>query len=71
MPIVLWLGPMADLPTVVEINEQNAVNAYGNLQLLTPHVFWFIGDKEVDLDGEFTAAELRLIANYMDATDAE
>lgn len=48
------------------VNAQNAVNFVGDLHLSTPYVAWFQGEPKIDLDGEFTAAELRAIADYMD-----
>lgn len=55
---------MSDL---VVVNDQIAINACGDLHLSTPYLTWFTGDEKADLDGEFSAAELRAIAAYMEA----
>jgi len=38
----------------------------GGLYCLGWYVGWSVGDKEVTLDAEFTADQLRWIADYMD-----
>lgn len=50
------------------VNYQNAVNFVGDLHLSTPYIAWFQGEPKIDLDGEFTAAELRAVADYMEAS---
>jgi hypothetical protein len=53
----------------VIVNDQEAIRFSGDLQLLTPFVAWTMGEPRVDMDGEFTPAELRAIAAYMENPD--
>lgn len=58
------------LPTegVDEIGEWR--NSEGGLDCSSPYVAFAVGDKDVTLEGEFTSAEIRAIADHMDKAAA-
>ena len=47
---------------------KNAIRQDGGIDLISPSIFWLPG-REATLDGHFSAADLRAIANHMDANE--
>jgi hypothetical protein len=48
------------------LEKDKAVQDNGSLYWLSPYISWEPGDFTAELDGEFTAADLRAIADHMD-----
>lgn len=63
-------GTMPDQRPSVLIDGENAVQSDGALRFGSPWIDWRPGDERSTLDGDFTAAELRAIADHMDAGQA-
>jgi hypothetical protein len=55
-----------------EVNEsdilKDAIRPDGGIDVTSPSIFWLPG-RAAALDGQFSAADLRAIANHMDANE--
>ena len=54
------------MAAILDENVKAALTPEGNLDSLGPYLSWTKGDDTATLDGEFTASELRSIADVMD-----